>query len=321
MKIIYDFQEDFKNFAAGEFVGHEKGLIGKRVSSVPEVFVEDVEDVKTLHISNRETKDSGIFIRLRMFQGVLPGDRLTVTGRMSEYTPMGKEWAIALISTRDSKSTQITHPSNIFSLSRILEESDFAQTFAVHTIGWGAEEPLMDFYVDGILISRKDMSEIEIDPRKVVYSMTADPDLEAATLPDTNNFEEPERLVRPSGNPTVRILKRGGKNILHIGNRFRDFDAMDLLVSRMDLLVGNRYRITIRGKPDGDVPEGSTLMLQGLPGYTWQSNTVILRDTEFILQHTLSQTEVDKWTTVRITSNTPGASISFYIYEMEIERL
>jgi hypothetical protein len=62
-------------------------------------------------------------------------------------------------------------------------------------------------------------------------------------------------------------------------------------------------------------------MIQGIPNYDWRCITPIKKDLEFTLEHTMSRSEVEKWTSIRVTTNSIGAAVSFYVYSLEITRL
>jgi hypothetical protein len=70
-----------------------------------------------------------------------------------------------------------------------------------------------------------------------------------------------------------------------------------------------------------EVPAETMIMLQGLPMFAWKNNTLIKKDQEFTLTHVLSAIEIEKWEIVRVTTNTSGASASFYVYSIDIVRL
>jgi len=192
----------------------------------------------------------------------------------------------------------------------------------VQTTRWGAINPIMDLFIDGILISRDDKAEVRDDPRNIVYSFDADVSLMPdGMLSSINEITElPEFLVQ-SGNPRVKACMYNGEKALHVTERSKDWDGIDISLERLKLIEGNKYHISVTGRVDGYAPEGSIITLQGLPGYSWRNYRFIADDRFFTLSHTLSDAEIAHWTTVRITTNAIGANVSLYIFDIEIKRL
>lgn len=319
MLILYDFQEDLKNVDLGSF--DNNSIISTRRAPETNAILKAVEDVRTLHIANRVARESGIFIHLHNLAVLEAGDRITVTGRVVEGIALGSNWSIALLSLTDGHLTHHVAPRLLFAVSHILDPMEITQTFTVHTIGWGVVQPLMDFYVDGILITRREKTdEAEEDTRIIVYSLAEDAGAKWVN-DDVPECEDSIQYVLRSGAPTIHVFKHENSTALHVKTRINDWDGVDINLRRMALRSGNHYKITVRGRVDGDIPEGSTLMLQGVPSYAWRSIIPIKKDEEFTLEHKLSRSDVEDWTFCRITSNTPGASVAFYIYDIDIVRL
>ncbi|MCL2198855.1 MAG: hypothetical protein FWB80_08020 [Defluviitaleaceae bacterium] len=319
MKILYDFQENFKDIEAGDFETNE--IVTSR-NEFTMALLNDIEDVKSLLLTKRTRRESGVLIHLKKIPNLQPGDRIIITGRVSggDSNPRNG-WSVALLSTIDGHITQHIAPSSVFSLSHMLEEKELDQTMVVHTIGWGASQPLMDFCIDGILITRNDRAaNPNEDTRTSLYSTSDDPQLKWISTNDVQSFGDTLILVR-SGSPNVRMFKRKGVNAFHVGVRVNDWDGVDIRLSHLKLLSGNKYKITVHGKIDGDAPPKSVIMLQGIPSYTWCSSKDITPDMSFTLEHILTRSQVEGWTSARITTNTPGAKTSFYIYSIDVVRL
>ncbi|MCL2224969.1 MAG: hypothetical protein FWB96_08395 [Defluviitaleaceae bacterium] len=323
MLLIYDLQEALANVSAGVFA--KEGPVLTREEAPSNGRIEIVEDVKTICIYDRDINATGIDIKLDEIPGLMAGDRITVTGRVGTKEPIGnKFWSVALIASfpEDGQITQHTAPDPVFAVSHILEEEQLNLTLHVHTVFWGNFEPLMDFYIDGVLITRREeITETETDTRSTVYYLEAEQDTELMGMEKAEALGKDAPFLFCWGYPTARVFKRGDATALHIGNRFRDWDGIDINIARMKLRVGNQYKITVNGRIDGDAPIGSTIMLQGIPGCVWKCNTPISSDSEFSLSHIMSRTDVEKWSAIRITTNAPGASVPFYIYSIEIVRL
>jgi hypothetical protein len=127
--------------------------------------------------------------------------------------------------------------------------------------------------------------------------------------------------LQASGNPQLKIAKRGDTNVFYVSNRFKDYDAVDIVLDTLNLAKGNKYEITIIGRVDGKPPEGALVLLQSTPGFSWLCSKFMAEDGEFNLTYTLTPSGIEKWSSVRISTNSIGASVSFYIYSIEVESL
>lgn len=319
MLILFDSQEMLENAKLGEFNG--SGFISVIRAPHTMAKVELVEDVKTLLLTERADRSSGIYMHLREIPNLQEGDRLTITGRVGDGVIVGSSWSIALLASGGVQLSHSIAPDSVFALSHLLEASELDKTFLMHTIGWGVQAPLMDFYIDSILITRRDIAEDEgADTRTTVYSLVDDPNLQWMNADGSSSFENTLYVLR-SGEPSLSVFKRGNSNAIFVTNRAKDFDGIDINLARLDLRVGNQYKVTVSGRVDGDVPEGSEITMQGIPGYNWRSNMKIHKDMEFTLVHTLTQSEVERLKALRITTNAQGASVSFFIYSIDVVRL
>lgn len=324
MLVIYDLQKDLTHIDSGEFSNAGPVLAREKYST--RAKVELIEDIKTICVYNRDVVQTGIDIKLSEIPGIMPGDRITVTGRVCPKEPIGnKHWAVALIIVEAFPEGQLTQhpaPESVFSVSHILEKEQLDLTMAVHTVIWGTFQPLMDMYIDSVLITRRDMSsEGETDTRRIIYEFDGEPDSKVMGSDQAASLGRNAPYVYCSGYPDVRVFRRGDTTALHVGNRFNDWDGLDINIARMELRPGSQYQITIKGRIDGDAPAGSSIMVQGIPGYAWRSNTAVFDNEEFTLTYIMSRTEVERWGTIRITTNTTGASVSFYVYGIEVLRL
>ena len=196
----------------------------------------------------------------------------------------------------------------------------------VQTTRWGAINPTMDLFIDGILISRDDKAEVKDDPRSVIYSFATDVNFRPDGLMPSLLGAEPEDdntavFLVQSGNPRIKVCMYNGEKALHVTERAKDWDGIDISLERLKLFEGNKYQITVTGRVDGYAPEGSIMTLQGLPGFSWRNYRFIADDRFFTLSHTLSDAEIAHWTTIRITTNAVGANVSLYIFDIEIKRL
>jgi len=322
VQIIYDFQERYKNYTAGKFI--EDDFITIRHDAAANFNIADIEDIKSLQITERENREAGIYIKLQSIEGLLPGDRLTITGRIGENPPSSPKWSVALFCVSEGHSPHLTHhpsPQPIFAISYIVEEKDLNATFTVHAISWGSTEPDMDIYIDDIVITRHDTGMVdEIDPRKVIYSLAEDENI-TPTIVDLYDENGPNANILRNGDLSVRVFKHNGANAIQASNRVKDWDGIDICIENFKLLPGNSYKVSVCIQLDEPAPLGTIFMLQGIPGYDWRGNTVVQKETDFTLHYVLSRVEVEKWHTIRITTNPPGASVSFCIHSIDIVRI
>jgi hypothetical protein len=181
----------------------------------------------------------------------------------------------------------------------------------------------MDFNVDNVFVSRNvSESNILADTRGIVYSMENDWRIrDYGIKPDIPQKLSGTEFLQGAGNPKISIIKRGKTNVLHVGNRFRDFDAVDVVLGSLNLLKGNKYQVTATGRIDGNPPEGSLMLMQSTPGYSWLASKFVSKNDEFTLTYTLTPSGIEKWTSIRISSNVIGAHISFFIYSIVVESL
>ena len=297
----------------------------------PRLSISEIDGIKIIRVRGRLDPSDGIGITLQSLQ-VKTGDRVVITGHVGRDVPMGS-WGIAL-STEETCSrsgeecqlAQSTSPKSLFSLSYVICEEDLDTTISVQTTRWGAINPIMDFYIDGILIMRdKQVTKVKEDPRGLVYSLEQDDKVVVGgeiASEGQDSYEHVSNYLALSGEPDVKIfLHNDITKALYISRRKRDYDGIDIRLNRMSLLPGNSYRITVNGSIDGHAPEGTIVTLQGLPGYSWRNNQLVSNNDSFTLCYSLSQADLQQWNTIRITTNTIGATVSFYVYSVEIKRL
>jgi hypothetical protein len=307
-------QEYFSDCPIGDFENY--GVISLRRDPDANGKIKKVEDIKALFISGRTARESGIFIDLTKLSELLPGDRITVTGRIDRDHSLGSStWSISLLSAIDGHLTHHIAPDAVYSLSYILDESDIKNVLTVHTIGWGVLHPLMDFYVDNILITRGDIiNKPAVDTRKIIYSLAEDSNLQFV-------LADEKSILTRAGYPNVSVFEHNGKKAIHVDTRVNDWDGLDILISNLKLRAGNQYKITVHGRVDGEAPEDAVIMIQGVPSYSWRHNIEIKSNEEFTLEYTMTRSDVEKWTAVRITTNQAGATMSFFVYRVEIGRV
>jgi len=321
VRVIYDLQQELQGVAPGPFT--QAGPVLVREMPLANAKIEQIEDVKTICIYHRAEIQTGIDIRLDSIPDLAAGDRITVTGRVGpQKNTGGKTWSVALIASypEDGQITQHTSPDPIFAVSHILEEEQLDLTLYVHTVFWGAHLPLMDLFIDSVLVTRFEKPD-EADTRDVVYALAPYEGEEFMGSEEAAVRGKNAPFVFCAGYPHLRALRHGDDIAIHVGNRFNDWDGVDINLARMGLRTGNQYKIAVRGRVDGKAPKDATIMLQGIPGFVWKKTTALSTDAEFAFEYVLSRSEVEKWHTVRITTNTQGSSVAFFICGIEIRRM
>jgi hypothetical protein len=111
------------------------------------------------------------------------------------------------------------------------------------------------------------------------------------------------------------------RSSLLFSNRVRDFDAVDIVLAGFKLIPGNQYQLTVTGAMGRNVPAGTVITFQGIPGYTWCGQQFAYADKEFTLSHVFTQSELTKWKAVRVTTNSNGATSDFSIHSITVKRL
>jgi hypothetical protein len=127
--VLYDFQDNFNDVSVGKFGSAHSISVRERPHTAGKVRL--VEDVKTLHVYEREQRESGIYIHLPEIEGIQTGDRITVTGRIGENAPSGANWSIVLQITSGRQIAQHIAPNPIFSLSHIFFASHLLRSISV----------------------------------------------------------------------------------------------------------------------------------------------------------------------------------------------
>jgi len=320
MKILYDMQTDFNAVKLGEFERH--GAVSLRRDPSASGRIKEIEDIKSLLVSKRTTRESGIYIHINEIDGLLAGDRITITGRISkEHLRIGSNWSIALLSGEDGHLTHSIAPGVIYSLSYILGERDIKNVLTVHTVGWGLLPPLMDFFVDDIVISRNESEdESDLDSRNILYSLANDLNLHLINAPNQETYGT-DIKISSSGGPNINVIQHNGSNAVALSTRVNDWDGVDIMLSHLNLRAGNTYKIIVRGRVDGKAPDGTEIMLQGIPSFSWRCINPVQDDEDFTLEYILTRSEVATWNKARITTNTNGATMSFVLYDIEVERV
>jgi len=316
--VLFDLREKLVNMNAGSFTG--AAYLQPLGEPSPTLSVANDGGIKTVQVTKRAIREDGVSILIYSLAkdiGLQAGDRLTITGRVAAGAP-ADNWGIVLRrGSLDWKQlAQQIAPQGLFSLTYLLEDTDLDTVIWIHTNHWGENPPTMDFCIDSILITRWQEKRTKADTRTQIYSLTTDARIQESedgaimTLGDSAYLQQ-------SGNASISIAKGEKGNVLYISNRVNDWDGLDVRLNPMGLEPGNKYRLNITGHMDGIAPQGTLIMLQGVPVYSWEGCQRVDENNAFSLNHFLSQTELEAWTAIRITTNRIGANISFFVDSIE----
>jgi len=319
MQIIFDLQEQLKNLQLGNF--DATGYLQARGEVNPTLTLCENQGERSIHVTHRQSREDGVIIPVLFYSMLLPGDRITLTGRMNGDVA-DNYWGIALCSTSDEgdQLAQQIAPQGEFSLSHQLEATDLSKSLVVKTTKWRDVEPNYDFFIDSIKVSRDDeQDKFKKDAREIVYDLNTDYAVQQVNL-DIGGGIDASTVLRLSGNPNIAVFEHHitGKRGLHIAARERDFDGLDIRLSELQLIPGNEYDVKIIGRTAGAAPIDSQIMIQGMPGYHWRSLQSIGGNQDFMLGCTLRKSAVEKWNAIRIATNEVGSNIAYFIYSIVI---
>jgi hypothetical protein len=323
MMVLFDLQEKLENVPVGRLEGMQYlQPIASPLQHLPKLSVEEHEEVKFISVSGRTKNEQGISISLGSIPDLRPGDRITITGRVARGAP-NTSWSLALFSSigEANQLTQHISPKSLYTLTHVLEDMELESRFTLRTMQWGESNPTMDILVDSILITRaKEVSTFVEDRRDIVYSLSTDDYIQWVGMGEGNVFES-SRFLQRSGRPTLTIFRNGASNAIHIINRSKDYDGLDILLERMNFIKGNEYQIQVTGRIDGEVPEYAQIMFQSVPYFSIRDNQPITSNQSFTLNCVLRRSALEKWVMLRITTNLPGAKVSLYIDSIEIRKV
>jgi len=312
--VLYDLQNALRYEEIGEFFG-DSFLIPCGESS--KLSIVEIEDVKTIFISNRATDDDGLAILTPDFGKYVPGDRVTITGRVDENAHVGG-WSLELHRCHPDGTSRLVQQyfpehDRMYALSYVLDKKDIERHIRLVSRPWMYGVTPADFYVDEILITRAREDFLK-DLRDVIYIMEND-----RHLKELNGGGYTEFLFA-TGDPLYSFYENeeNGSVSIHLSRRANDWDGIDIRLSLMNLLRDNKYCIKVTGRIDGTAPSGSEITLQLLPSYAWRGTQTVTDNQEFTLTHTLSPDELETIESVRITTNSIGANMPFYVHEIEV---
>ena len=323
MMVLFDLQEKLERATIGRLEGMQYlQPVALPSQHLPKLSIEEHDEVKFISISGRTKNEQGISLSLGDIPDLRQGDRITITGRVARGAP-STSWSLAMFSSigESNQLTQHISPKSLFTLTHVLEEMELEATFTLHTMQWGESTPSMDIFVDSILITRaREILTFLKDDRDVVYSLSSDDYIQWVGMGEGNTFET-SRFLQRSGRPTLTIFRNGTSNAIHVTNRSKDFDGLDIRLERLGLVKGNEYHVKVTGRIDGEAPEYAQIMFQSVPHFSIRDNKPLTSNQSFELNHILRRSALEKWVMLRVTTNLPGAKVSFYIDSIDIRRV
>jgi len=324
MTILHDLQEQLEDVSIGKFNNSiAKSLLVNIIrpwgNPEPVISVREYDGVRYISIENRILDDSGIELVLSAVPDLRVGDKISITGRIGEDAPLSN-WGVCMFVKGEEVGHLDQHiaPTGLYNVNHVIDTDELERGLVLRTVQWGESTSVIDFYVDSIIITRQDtITEIVEDIRPVVYSFANDRDI-LTSRTDRPVFEG-NNFLRRSGVPEVHISEHNGKRMLTLKKRAKDWDAIDILFSSMDLIRGNIYKISVTGIMGDDAPEKATVLFQGIPGFSWRSNVQVRPNEEFRIEHVLSPSEMESWTSLRITTDGASSQSTFTIKSIEVK--
>ena len=252
------------------------------------------------------------------------GDWITVRGRVSGTAPSGTQMALNVdMNGWSTLATQnITNVDQVFTLQRQLTQADinnatFTSAIRIMTNEAGAR---VDFSIYDIIVGRSQPNLTFLPPAYSVgalYNLNTDPYILGLNLNATTALNNHEFLVR-SGSPAITIAQYQGTRSLRISNRTAEWNALD--INTEPLQAGDVIRVT--GRADGTVPSGTMMILGGGQApWPWLSMANVTgSDRAFMLEHIVTQADLNDFESLRIQTNAAGASMSYFIDGLTITR-
>ncbi|WP_141505351.1 endo-1,4-beta-xylanase [Paenibacillus luteus] len=106
---------------------------------------------------------------------------------------------------------------------------------------------------------------------------------------------------------------------LSVSNRQNDYDAVDFKFATIGLTNGKTYSVTVSGYVDADVivPAGAQAALQTVDSYGWLAGAEFVAGKAFTLTKEFT-VDTSKDVSLRVQSNSTGATVPFYIGDVLI---
>jgi len=322
MLVLFDLQKEFENIASCAFA--DAGSLAEFMQPcgipAPHVSINEYDNVKYMSVEHRKSDTSGLTLTLSAISDLQPGDKICITGRVGENAPLAN-WGVGLYPEGDNSNHLSQHnaPEGLYNLYHTIGVDEMNRNIVIRTAQWDDSAIVVDFYVDSILITRPQNGNAVIkDERPIAYSLINDAHIKnvklyRAILEDGSTF-----LVR-SGTSEIKAYEQEyGARSLAVRGRVRDWDAIDVLLKPMGLILGNLYQVRVTGTMGDQVPEGAKMMFHGLPAYAWRSHVPVSPGSDFVLEHILTQSELENWTGIRITTNGVASQSAFIIKSIEV---
>jgi len=315
--ILFDLADALAPLAPGAFPGLAGAL--QPFGAAELTLVENADDSLSVYVAGVDSNGDGLTLLLTHLAAMLDleaDDAIVITGRSGANFPTADQGMMIRRSGAWNTLVQVFNTSPAFSISHILASGDLSYNIHIHPNVWGSGVLAnTSFFIDHIIISRSQDAGT-VDTRDIIYHLGQDSFIQNADLGTTTLGGTP--YLQGSGAAAFTVRTYGGYNYLHMGNRSADWHGLDIMLTPMALLAGNTYTIRVSGRVDGEAPTDAAIMLQGNPGFSWGSTVALTTDGVFQISRTLTATELDTFTSIRITTNGAGASMSFFIYTIEV---
>lgn len=154
MKIIFDLQEYLIDKPMGELIDDK--MICPYGDSLPTLFVEQIEDTRVVRVVNRTINNTGVELVISSIKGIGCGDRLTIVGRFGQSPALHGTRIVLFSGSERSIELDSCEPYNVlYSLSCVLADLN-SKSLGLSFTKTNMPFSGADFYVDGILIVRKE---------------------------------------------------------------------------------------------------------------------------------------------------------------------
>ena len=153
MKVLFDLENYLSDKPLGELACDN--LLCPYGSTQPALFVEQVEDIKVVRVTNCACNDAGVEILLSSVDGLGGSDRIIIIGRLGQSF-IAQGVGIALFA-KDEKIVELSvHEPNINLYSLSCKYADIANQKLLLLLTKKSVSLLdLDFFIDGILVIRE----------------------------------------------------------------------------------------------------------------------------------------------------------------------
>lgn len=305
MNYVFDLQDILEQNLGRDLV-ERRGL--HKYGDSYSLRVEDVEDARTLLLSERTDNRHGITLDLNKINAGV-GDRLVITGRVNTE----QQCSVHLLrKSGENDPTPVKHVfierrSKMYVLPYVLQPQDIKNMLVFSTMTYH-QSPPVDFYIDNITILHSEGGAAMIkETRDVLYDMQNDRYLKHL---EQEGYSE---YLFVSGGPLREVFANGEKSV-RVYNRENNWDGIDMRTQIFGMIKGTSYKIDVTGAIIGTPPQGAEMILQLLPAYSWHSVTFVSDENQaFTLRHEITPEELESLEGIRVTTNDPGVTMEFII--------